>query len=242
MCPDLQHQNHISSQFNADLEAIRQSVLKMGGVVEQQLLDATEALLNCNESLADDVILRGEEVDALEIAIDEASTLVLVKRQPTAGDLRMVIALTRVVTDLERIGDEAEKIARMSKALVGQPKLDGQMAETGHLARHVSKLIRDAFDALARFDTELALQVAEEDRVIDREYESVMRICLTYMMEDPRNIGRTMNIVWAVRSLERIGDHAKNVAEHVIYLVEGADVRHASLDEMAEAVRNPKSR
>lgn len=242
MRPESQHQNHISSQFNADLEAIRQNVLKMGGVVEQQLLDATEALMKLDAEIADDVIARGEEVDALEQAIDEASTLVLVKRQPTAGDLRMIIAFTRVVTDLERIGDEAEKIARMAKGLVDQPAPDNQMAEAGHLARHVSKLIRDAFDALARLDTELALSVAEEDRVIDREYESVMRICLTYMMEDPRSIARTMNIVWAIRALERIGDHAKNVAEHVIYLVQGADVRHASLDEMAEAVRNAKPR
>ncbi|HEX4872397.1 MAG TPA: phosphate signaling complex protein PhoU, partial [Nevskiaceae bacterium] len=141
-------------------------------------------------------------------------------------------------TDLERCGDEAEKIARMAKDLAGQERLNDHMHEVQHLSRHVSQMVRDALDAFARMDSKTAVAVVREDMVIDREYEALMRQCITYMMEEPRTIRRVMDLIWCVRSLERIGDHAKNIAEYVIYFVEGKDVRHSSIETMERQVRS----
>jgi phosphate transport system protein len=231
------YKQHISSQFNAELEDIRQRVLAMGGMVEQQIVDATRSLTELDADLASHVIKNDARVNQLEVVIDEECSRVLARRQPTASDLRLVLAVTRVITDLERIGDESEKIARMALDLSKQERLGHGMLEVQHLSRHVSQMVRDALDALARMDTEAALSVAREDQVIDREYEAVMRQCITFMMEDPRTIRRVMDIVWSVRALERIGDHAKNIAEHVIYFVKGQDVRHVSVDAMEKAVQ-----
>lgn len=232
------YKQHISSEFNAELEGIRQRVLAMGGIVEQQLTDATHALLELDNARAATALSHGQKVNAFEVVVDDECARILARRQPTASDLRMVIAITRVVRDLERMGDEAEKIARMATELCQQERLPEEIAEVSHLATHVGTLVHDALDALARADADLALAVAREDRIIDREYEAALRICMTYMIEEPRAIRRVMNIIWASRALERIGDHAKNIAEHVIYTVEGEDVRHTSIDEMTRIVNS----
>lgn len=221
---------HTSSQFDAELEDIRQKLLSMGGMVEQQIIEATQALVDLDADVAAEVISNGSQVNQLEMVIDEECSLVLARRQPTASDLRLVLAVMRIIKDLERIGDEAEKIARMAIDLSKHERLTRGMSEVVHMSGHVSQMVHDALDTLARMDTDLALKVAKQDQAIDREYEAILRQCVTFMMEDPRTIRRVMDIVWSVRSLERIGDHAKNIAEHVIYFVEGKDVRHHSLD------------
>lgn len=232
------YNQHISSEFNAEMEGIRQRVLVMGGIAEQQLAEATAALLHRDGQRGHDAISHGKKVNAFEVVVDDECARILARRQPTASDLRMVIAITRVIRDLERMGDEAEKIARMAVELSEQEKLTEEISEVGNLARHVGAMMHDALDALARSDVDLAVRVAREDQIIDREYEAVLRVCMTYMMEEPRSIRRVMSIIWAIRALERIGDHAKNIAEHVIYSVEGEDVRHVSIEEMERVISN----
>lgn len=228
---------HISRQFNADLEDVRQRVLAMGGLVEQQILDATRALIEGDGSLAEEVVQNDFKVNSLEVSIDEECSRILARRQPTASDLRLVVAIIKTITDLERIGDEAERIGRRAGELAGQETSRTSFKEIGHLANHVSQMVRDVLDAFARMDAEAALRVAQEDEQVDAEYESVMRQCITFMMEDPRTIKGVLELIWVVRSLERIGDHACNIAEYVIYFVKGKDVRHISLDAMEREVR-----
>ncbi|WP_420465367.1 phosphate signaling complex protein PhoU [Panacagrimonas sp.] len=230
------YKSHISSQFNAELEDVRQRVLAMGGMVEQQLVDATRALMELDVDLADEVTLNDDKVDQMEMLIDEECSRILARRQPTASDLRLVYAVIKTITDLERIGDEAHKVALMARELASQERLREHMMETQHLSRQVSQMVRDALDAFARMDAESALAVVRDDVSIDREYEALMRQCITYMMEEPRTIRRVMDLIWCVRSLERIGDHAKNIAEYVIYFVKGKDVRHTSLEEKEREV------
>jgi len=232
------YKTHISSQFNAELEDVRQRVLAMGGLVEQQIVDATRALMESDGQLGEEVIQNDLKVNRLEVLIDEECSGILARRQPTAGDLRLVYAVIKTITDLERIGDEAEKIARMATDLASQDR-SGPLVEVGNLSRHVSQMVRDALDAFARTDAEAALAVAREDLSVDREYEGLMRQCITFMMEDPRTIRRVMDIIWSVRSLERIGDHARNIAEYVIYFVKGKDVRHIGLEAMEREVKGP---
>ena len=230
------YKSHISSAFNAELEDVRQRVLAMGGLVEQQLVDATRALIEFDSELADQVKENDDKIDQFELYIDDECSRILARRQPTASDLRLVYAVIKTITDLERIGDEAHKIAKMAGQLSGQERIHEHMAETQHLSRHVSKMVRDSLDAFARMDAESALAVVREDVTIDREYEALMRQCITYMMEEPRTIRRVIDLIWCVRALERIGDHAKNIAEYVIYFVKGKDVRHSSLEDMEREV------
>jgi len=231
------YKSHISSQFNAELEDVRQRALAMGGLVEQQIVDATRALIDLDVDLANQVSTTDFKINRMEVYIDEECSRILAKRQPTASDLRLVYAVIKTITDLERIGDEAEKIARMARDLAAQERLAGPMIEIQHLSRHVSSMVRDALDAFARMDVDAALAVAREDLAIDREYEALMRQCITFMMEDPRTIRRVMDLIWSARSLERIGDHAKNISEYIIYFVKGKDVRHIGIEELEREVK-----
>ena len=233
----LSYKSHISSQYNEELEDVRQRVLAMGGLVEQQIVDATRALMENDGILGEEVSRNDFKVNQLEVLIDEECSGILARRQPTAGDLRLVYAVIKTITDLERIGDEAEKIARMAVDLASQDGSGAPLVEVGHLSRHVSQMVRDGLDAFARMDADAALAVAREDMAVDREYEALMRQCITFMMEDPRTIRRVMDIIWSVRSLERIGDHARNIAEYVIYYVKGKDVRHIGIEQMEREVR-----
>jgi phosphate transport system protein len=234
--PNLSHRGHISSEFNSELESIRQRVLSMGGLVEQQIRDATLAFAERDRDLAEMVSRTDHTVNELEVLVDEDSCMVLARRQPAAFDLRLVYAIIKTSTQLERMGDEAAKIARLTVDLSDRRRDGVPLVHIGGLAKRVSELVRGALDAFARLDVESALAVVREDAGIDREYEGLLRQCITHMMEDPRQIGEVMDIVWSLRSLERIGDHACNIAEYVIFLVKGKDVRHVSLEEMEREV------
>ena len=227
---------HISQQFNAELEDVRQRVMAMGGLVEQQIADAVTALVESDSDIARNVEEGDIKVNSFEVHIDEECSRILARRQPTASDLRLVVAVIKTITDLERIGDEAERIARMAINLSSTDTAYKSFHEIEHLGQHVRLMVGNALDAFARMDSKAALNVAQEDIQVDREYEAIMRQCITFMMEDPRSIRRVLDIMWAVRSLERIGDHARNIAEYVIYFVEGKDVRHISLEDMERQV------
>ncbi|MFA7387796.1 MAG: phosphate signaling complex protein PhoU [Thiohalobacteraceae bacterium] len=228
---------HISQQFNAELEDIRNRVLTMGGLVEQQIADAMTATLEGDQHMADLVINNDLKVNAMEVALDEECNRVLARRQPTASDLRLVVAVIKTITDLERIGDEAERIARMGQHSAGSDEARVHPVQIQHLGDQVRQMVHDALDAFARMDTELAVQVWRQDLKVDAEYEAIMRQLITFMMEDPRSIPRVLDIMWSARSLERIGDRARNICEYVIYLVKGKDVRHTSLEHMEAQAR-----
>ncbi len=231
-------EKHISHKFDEDLELIKNMVLKMGGVVEQQIADAVKAVETADSDLAEKVIKIEDEVDLKEVELDETCTSVLACRQPAASDLRMVLAITKMTRDLERMGDEAQKVAKMSIAL--QDSGSKGYEEARHIGALVQKMVNTVLDSFARFDVEQALEVARMDKEVDREYKSAMREIVTYMMEDPRAITRSMNILWTLRAIERIGDHARNIAEHVIFLVKGLDVRHTSLKEIERRISKLK--
>lgn len=234
------HAHHISQQFNSELDDIKTRMLEMGGVVEKQVADATTAFMNQDSGLAEEVKSGDRVVNGLEVAIDEECTIILARRQPAASDLRLVLSISRVISDLERMGDEASKVAESAIKLGELGGLPRSVLEIRHIGDHVLSMVRNALDAFARFDSDMALEVAEEDNAVDMEYATAMRSLVTYMMEDPRTISSVLQVLWALRSLERIGDHARNIAEHVIYLVKGADVRHVNLDEMSAAVQEKK--
>jgi phosphate transport system protein len=227
------YKQHISGQFNAELEDVKSHMLEMGGVVEQQIGAAVAALVGTDSGEAEAVVRRDDEVNDMEVSIDEECSKILARRQPAASDLRMVLAISKVITDLERIGDEAAKIARQAIKLSEEGASPSGYVEIRHIGLHVTTMVRNALDAFARLDVEAAVAVAREDDLVDQEYGNAMRSLVTYMMEDPRVIGSVLNEMWALRSLERIGDHARNIAEHVIYLVKGLNVRHVELDELA---------
>ncbi|MCP5152281.1 MAG: phosphate signaling complex protein PhoU [Ectothiorhodospiraceae bacterium] len=229
--------HHISHKFDDELEALRSRVLEAGGLVESQLGAALDALMSRDAETAERVIVDDYKVNALEVSIDEESTRILARRQPLASDLRLVVSVIKTVTDLERMGDEAVRIARMAARLAVEGGDSRQRAELRHLGDHVRTMLRDALDAFARTDVALAGRVLEEDRRVDREYESITRELITYMMEDPRAIPRALEVMWAARALERIGDRACNICEYVIYFVKGRDVRHTSLDEVLSETR-----
>ncbi|MFB3081946.1 MAG: phosphate signaling complex protein PhoU [Gammaproteobacteria bacterium] len=231
---------HISRQFDQELEDIRARVLSMGGLIETQIDNALEALCRGNSELAEKVIEADIKVNALEVSIDEDCTQILARRQPAASDLRLVLAVGKTITDLERIGDEAEKIGHMALHLAESQCPKSYYVGVASMGNHVRAMLHDALDAFARMDSEAALKVASEDPKVDQEYAAILRQLITYMMEDPRSIARALDVIWSVRALERIGDHASNICENVIYLTEGKNVRHVSLEEMRKKV-HPES-
>ena len=229
---------HISHQFDAELEDIRNRVMAMGGLVEQQLADAVRALSDIDAELAEVVITNDYKINAMEVAIDEECVQILARRQPAAGDLRLVIAVIKTITDLERIGDEAERVGRMALHFAETGGESKMLVGMSHLGEHVRSMLHDALDAFARMDTAAAVAVAKQDAKADREYESILRELMTYMMEDSRAIPNVVDVMWSARALERIGDRARNICEYVIYLVQGKDVRHVSLDQVEAHARN----
>jgi phosphate transport system protein len=231
------HSHHISQQFNADLQEIKNNLMEMGGMVEKQLSDAIDAIITADSGLGALVREDDAAINAMEIRIDEECNRILARRQPAASDLRLVLAIIKAVNDLERIGDESAKIARLAIELTEQGESSKGYIEIRHIGEHVRRMVYMALDAFARYDIDAALAVAREDVSVDMEYSSAMREMITYMIEDPRSITRVLNIVWALRALERVGDHAKNIAEHVIYLVKGTDVRHLGLEGLEKRVR-----
>ena len=236
-----EYQHHISEQFNRELSTVRNHLMDMGGLVEEQVRDAMEALLNGDGSLADLVMEREERVNRFDITIEEECSRILVLRQPAASDLRMIISISRAVSDLERIGDESQRIARMVHKILRDGKPGQGYLEAENLSRQVRDMLHEALDSFARFDPARAAEVAAEDEKVDQAYRSAIRSLVTFMMEDPRSISSSLNTIWTLRSLERIGDHARNLCEHVIYLVQGQDVRHLSAEEMKKRVRGEES-
>ena len=226
------YQQHISATFNTELESLRNQMLAMGGAVEQQLASALDALLNMDTGEAQTIIDRDAEVNNMEMAIDDECATIIARRQPAASDLRLVVAIIKVNTDLERVGDEAAKIAQQTIRMSEDSVSPTDFAEVRQIGGLVVSMLRRALDAFARLEVEQAVEVVKGDEEVDRQYGSAMRSLATFMVEDPRNIGVILNEMWALRSLERIGDHATNIAEHLVYLVQGDDIRHGGLDEL----------
>ncbi|WP_028536973.1 phosphate signaling complex protein PhoU [Paludibacterium yongneupense] len=224
---------HISKQFDLELENTRTRVLQMGGMVEQQILSAIDALMTGDIEKLDRVIAEDALVNALEVSIDENCQHIIARRQPAAGDLRMVISVVKTITDLERIGDEAQKIARMGKAIHENERYQmPRFREVRKMAEVAIAMLRRALDAFARLDAHAALELAEEDRRLDDDFAAEIRHLITFMMEDPRTISMSIDTLFIAKAIERIGDHAKNISEYVVYLVKGKDIRHTTIDDL----------
>jgi phosphate transport system protein len=224
---------HTNKQYDQDLEAIRSRMMQMGGLVESHIHAAISGYLDGDLDEAQKVIAGDAKVNELELAIDNDLGQITVRRQPAAGDLRLILASSKIVTDLERIGDEATKIARMARDI----HANGAVASTrlvaiGHISEIALGMLRRALDAFARLDAAAAARVCAEDAAIDEEFQAILRQLITFMMEDPRTITTSLQIVWVAKALERVGDHARNIAEFVIYIAKGRDVRHIPLEEL----------
>lgn len=228
--------HHISKQFDDELENVRAKVLEMGGLVEQQLNNALKSLIDGDPELGTEVIETEVQVNSFDVSIDQECTKILARRQPAASDLRLVMAITKTITDLERVGDEAEKIAKMGLELTEKQGPKSYYVGINAMGNLVSRLLHDALDAFARMDSRQAVEVAGKELEADDQYGAILRQLITYMMEDARNISGALDAVWVARALERIGDHSRNICENIIYLVEGKDVRHTSIKYMEEIV------
>ena len=221
---------HISGQFNSELEAVRNNVLAMGGLVEQQLADALVAIHDQDLELARRIVETDLTVNSMEISIDEECTRIIAKRQPTASDLRLILMISKAVTDLERMGDVADRLARM--VLNSSGRTHPPLVSLESMGRQAIKMLHDALDAFARMDVEAAIQLYHDDDKIDKQYESIIRELMTYMMEDPRTIPQVLEVLWAARSLERIGDRCQHISDYIIYCVKGKDVRHTKISDL----------
>ncbi len=228
---------HISKQYDADLEAVRAKVLEMGSLVEQQMVDAMEALTKSNPTLAKSVIKKDSLVNALEVQIDEDCSHIIARRQPAASDLRMVLMLVKSITDLERIGDEAAKIARYAlKSSEAERKLTPRFVEIKAMANTARDMLHMALDAFARSDASKVVEIARMDEEVDEQYQAAIRQLITFMLEDPRTISISLEVLFIAKAVERIGDHAKNISENVVYMVQGKDVRHISVEDMESQI------
>ena len=227
---------HLSKSYDQDLQNLVNLFLKMGGMAEANLTKAIESLVKSDVALAEDVIDGDKEINFTEQQLDDLVVKVLARRQPAASDLRMIIAISKAIIDLERIGDEAAKIARYAQVLCEEGESPRGYVETRHIGNQVRVMLHDTLDAFARLDVKQALAVMQSDREIDLEYKTATRALMTYMMEDPRYIARVLNVMWVLRSLERIGDHARNVAEQLVYLVQGTDIRHISDEALRKRI------
>lgn len=221
---------HISGQFNSELEGVLNQVLVMGGLVEQQLTDAITAIHKQDLDMAQQIVANDHKVNGLEVQIDEDCTRIIAKRQPAASDLRLVLAIIKTITDLERIGDVAKRIGMM--LLDNANKKQPPLVSMENMGRRTVKMLHDVLDAFARMDVEAAIEVHKEDSKVDREYESIIRELMTFMMEDPRSIPHVLNVLWCARSLERVGDRVQHICEYIIYFVKGKDVRHTSDEDI----------
>ena len=229
---------HTFKQFDTDLEAVRSRVLQMGGLVESQIVRAIQALTEGNIALSDQVVADDQRVNGMEVSIDELCAHILARRQPAASDLRMIITVLKTITDLERIGDEAEKIARMSKLIHQSDRLFmPRFGEIKHVADVALGMLRKSLDSFARLDIAASAAVVRQDQHLDEEFRAILRQLITFMMEDPRTISTSLEILFVAKAIERIGDHAKNMSEYVVYLVKGKDVRHVTLEEFEREAR-----
>jgi phosphate transport system protein len=230
--------DHSSKQYDIELETLRSRVLEMGGLVEAQILAAINALTSGDLQALNAVILEDHRVNGLEVSIDTDCSQLIARRQPAAGDLRLVLAVIKIVTDLERIGDEAAKIARMGKQSHERSRMpSAPIAAVKHVGDIALGMLRKALDALARLDPVAAASIVREDFAIDEEFRAIVRQLITFMMEDPRTITQSLEILWMAKAIERIGDHSKNMAEQVIYIVKGTDVRHTTVEELEREAR-----
>ena len=228
---------HTYKQFDTELESVRAKVLKMGGLVEEQISRAIEALVQGDMQMADEVEANDHAVNGLEVEIDEDCAQIIARRQPTASDLRMVMMIVKTITDLERIGDEASKIARMAKLIHAAERMTlPRFSEVKYMASMVLEMLRKALDGFARLDASKAVEIARQDDLVDEQFRLNLRHLITYMMEDPRTISVFIDILFVTKAIERMGDHAKNMSEYVVYMVKGKDVRHTSVEEIEKQV------
>jgi phosphate transport system protein len=231
---------HLSTQFDAELSGISGRVLEMGGLVESQVSQALFALVHFNAETADQVMRQEERVNQMEVEIDRDLSAIIARRQPTARDLRLLIAISRTIANLERVGDEAARIARTVQRLINtgvSTRLRLPVGDLGFEAELAIAQLRKALDAFARLDTAKALEVLKQDDQIDQEFDGLLRKLITYMMEDPRTISSSIDLIFVAKAIERVGDHAKNLAEAIIYVVKGTDVRHTSVQDVENVVR-----
>jgi phosphate transport system protein len=229
---------HTSKQYDAELEGIRAKVLQMGGLVEQQIVNALDALVHANLSLAESVVANDHQVNALEVQVDEDCSHIIARRQPAAGDLRMIMMVVKTITDLERIGDEATKIARVAQKIHEAGSLfTPRFSEIKSMVGQVREMLRTALDGFARLDVTKTVDVARQDEQVDELFRSCTRQLITFMLEDPRTISMSLEVLFVAKAIERIGDHAKNISEYVVYMVKGKDVRHVSMAEIERETR-----
>ena len=231
---------HTYKQYDAELEAVRSKVLQMGGLVEQQIVNALESLISVNPKLAQEVMQSDHLVNALEVQVDEDCSHIIARRQPAASDLRMIMMVVKTITDLERIGDEATKIARVAQKIYESDRMyKPRFNEIKTMVTLVREMLRTALDAFARLDVTRTVEVARQDEQVDEQFRAAMRQLITFMLEDPRTISMSLEVLFVAKAIERIGDHSKNIAEYVVYMVKGKDVRHTTLDEMERETLAP---
>jgi phosphate transport system protein len=231
-------EKHLSSQFDSELNTVSSRVMELGGMVESQIHQAVYALSQFDSEAVDRVVETEHRVNAMEIEIDRELSSIIARRQPTARDLRLLIAISKTTANLERVGDEAHKIARMVKSIIESGAARALPSTEIRIAADMaSGLLRKALDAFARLDTAAALSILKDDDLIDKEFDGFVRKLVTYMMEDPRTISASLDLLFLAKAIERIGDHAKNIAEFIIYIVKGADVRHTSMEEIESALQ-----